>query len=320
MIDINRIATEHMRSYKLIRKLDTFTEGNSKNKEYIPLYAVKFPITRTQDYPMLNDFLPIKKEATRILMPFGLNSVFHKLIRDSLTRLLHRKSNRTIVFEARHDEELTKFIAAKLLKASVLAVKRMLTFDVSYSLCAFNEATTINSVREYSMGAGSYHALIRNIHQGNHWVKHSLRSASYDINLGTCLHLDDVNKIKTSLFSLMIHSSYIPYIRLCKLYNEDPLNEVYEFWVNSEFDIPRSEYKSLRTQYRKKIKPLVEASMIPIIEKDDLFNELFDTIGLPSSIKSIREKRNWLTSIADEVKGHLQVTHKLAENKLILCA
>ena len=60
--------------------------------------------------------------------------------------------------------------------------------------------------------------------------------------------------------------------------------------------------------------------MIPIIEKDDLFNELFDTIGLPSSIKSIREKRNWLTSIADEVKGHLQVTHKLAENKLILCA
>jgi hypothetical protein len=78
-------------------------------------------------------------------------------------------------------------------------------------------------------------------------------------------------------------------------------NELLEMWVSPHLDpqeAKASKWKYIRTAFRKHVKPLLKDKQIPIIEREDIFDQLFTIPKLPT-FKSPREYKEWLSDFGN---------------------
>lgn len=99
------------------------------------------------------------------------------------------------------------------------------------------------------------------------------------------------------IWSIMTKRENYNYLRMCYVANVEPVEGVLEFWIRSDVDVTRGNYKNLRSRYRKHLKPKLIASNIQIREFDDL--DIFRELKTPS-FRTPSAKRDWAKEIAKE--------------------
>lgn len=154
-----------------------------------------------------------------------------------------------------------------------------------------------------SYTTGYYVDLFINIRNKNVFKTHVFRDITY---MSCCYFLCSVKDNSYDIiFTLVVKNEFIPYVKACYIFNEPVDTCVFEFWVKKGFDTKDTTYRRLRPRYRKEIKPLILDYGIPIIEKDNIYDELYNSINLPE-FKTISDSKEWLNKLTSEALVNLK--------------
>lgn len=100
-------------------------------------------------------------------------------------------------------------------------------------------------------------------------------------------------------FTIVMPTKLIEYQKYYYLLNGKLDINGLEFWIRRDFDVPSTQYKAFRSQYRRRLKPVIQESGIKIVEKNIVSEELVPTFKIPSdSIQAIEE---WKKKLNDAV-------------------
>lgn len=119
-------------------------------------------------------------------------------------------------------------------------------------------------------------------------------------NIGT----ENYPKIKP-IFMMVVRRECIEYVKLCHILKKQPLASAFEFWIQKGFDTKETTETYVRTYiYRKHIKKALIEKGIPIIEKDNMLDELYKIRRQPK-VKTLSERKEWLNNMSMEFTKYL---------------
>jgi len=304
--------------------------NNSKQAEYVPLHGINaiMAIEMRRTYTSGSNYghfdrttlmsHDIGKKLVRVMVKCierlpdytellkynrGLNVHIASIV-DSLF-----KKNQAVIlanFDDASTQSLEK-LAKDLLRQSInIIIDKVIYGTIEYGLpdMSFNHY------------GSSYAELIRSNKHAYRWHHINLRTQAFMVNRGSIYNIQRTYhnrelRILRPLMETVLHKDFVPYVYLCMIMKENPLPEVYEVWVDPEFDVVRSEFKNLRPHYRKHIKAPLVAAGIDIIPTDSILTSLYNTVSIPNEVKSIKEKKVWLSDLALEVKEHISFRQQL---------
>lgn len=92
----------------------------------------------------------------------------------------------------------------------------------------------------------------------------------------------------------MIDSDFVEYHRSCILLKKRFNSIISQLWVSKEFNAPGTDnpYKILKSRLST---ALGKVEFSKSIVKENLFNEVFNTIEVPKEVKTIKAIKTWLT-------------------------
>lgn len=329
----NRIHLSHNNSsWKtiLVDKVDTFILANTEKQEYTPVHAIDLPATlalttgsRPRRRHGCNTYLfrALENQMTILQSKLNISSYTFRFMFDTSMRLACLPDNQRKIKKYETKTNIMQNIAKKFMRKSLEVLKDAVHRSIEHTLPNMKNAGRFNPSQSFSYGK-SYNDIIKHTLHGTGWSSVPLRTLGYRVSTGACYELSRTGSFEPiPLYVTVVKSIHIPYLTLCMVLGEDPQSSIYELWVNPEFDVVRSKYKGLRPHYRKHIKAVANRQGIPIIEKDNIQEELYDSISLPAEVKSIKGRREWLEEFTTEVKGHLASKSLLQRGYSIeLCA
>jgi len=331
MITIKRRIKQQMRyntsdgrkNYKpyLKDKKTTFVLADSDTKEYIPIYAIELPdiISGIPTYGSTGHPNGVSRylyDAINVLSNEICQNipVLLSVVPTMALSLASKPSNSEICQNIKGTD--VQVLAKKFIKASLIAIKKSILVNISHTLPDVIQNNNVSI--EYG---NNYADIFRNFNGGAKWSNNNLRTMKYRTTLGTIWEVSRTSPHQLiPLVVTVTQASNVPYILLCMLFEEEPISSVYECWVSPELDVVRGRYNLLRPHYRKNIKRAYLDANIPIITKENIITELYDTVSVPSEITSIKGRKEWLHDMGVEIKEHLLVTQVLNRDKRItLC-
>jgi len=99
------------------------------------------------------------------------------------------------------------------------------------------------------------------------------------------------------LFCLVVPEKLIEYQKYYFILNGEFDPKGVELWVRSDFDVPKSKYKSFRSSYRKSIKIKFEEWEVPFVTKNNVAIDMIPTFNVPAALN---EFDVWKERIARE--------------------
>lgn len=295
----------------LLQHNNTFIENRPRE--------IKLPIKGKVDLEFVPAYF-LNKLSTASLSHPPTNTTF-----DSLYNFI--ASNTSINFLEESNKDINNIPYLKLLLNKLGDINRsnsdLIKNETELALFIenFNQAIhnwTYNSNLNYdlsyrkSLSNVSYETLITNLEKNRFTL---CKTRSYDLltNYGSCFHLiGDTNSYKSviPLFILVVKPKYIPYLRNCWLMRVQPNHKIFKLWVNPEFSSGTS-YKYFVNRYKKFIVSWANTNNIEIIEKEDILNELFNTIQVPKEITNLKSRKEWVNNVSSEVLEHLNVQNSI---------
>lgn len=120
----------------------------------------------------------------------------------------------------------------------------------------------------------------------------------------------DRNIIKP-LFALVIRKEYVQLPRLSYLLNMpiEKNDDLFQIYVQGGFDYKDTEYKSLRSMYRKEVLPWAAKHNIPVVIRPNLMEDLFLVPKIPT-FATARETTQYKKELYD--KAHESIVLKIA--------
>lgn len=196
----------------------------------------------------------------------------------------------------------------------------------------------INDFSNYSIDIPSNHSgtsyddLFQSLDK-NQWYITSFRNNRIITNLHFCASYSDSSisyidhngyngtKLEYNikpLFTLVVKPEFMPYIRLCWLLGEEPDYSIFELWIDSEFDNKGTEFKFLRSKFKNLYLPKIENLGIEVKKVSNIMDKLFYKIQVPNSIKTIKDRKDWINLVSKETIDLLKSKLALNRNKIIL--
>jgi hypothetical protein len=203
-------------------------------------------------------------------------------------------------------EEIPEFVKDTINLSSVNTAEKMISFTKSYrdalykwfdhpvAYEAYPNIPILNSrgLANFDYSAGSRMALHYDLGRSMYSVQHGCMFQKIGW-LST-----DLGQEVTPLWCTVVKTADIPLIRRMLFAGERIPNTMVEFWVSPELDTSNgklSRWKSIRTLYRKRIKPKLIEKGIKIVEKNDIMETLFNQIEVPT-FTSPKQYKSWLAS------------------------
>lgn len=174
-----------------------------------------------------------------------------------------------------------------------------------------------------NFSVGNYENIFDKIQGVNHWFIGNLRASNYLLNLGflSTYNVTVLNGEHTvdfqPLFSFVVKSDDIKYLRLSYLTGKPIDTNLLELWMLKGFEDKDTPYKLMKMNYRKFLKEWVEENQIKVVEKEDLTSALFTKIEQPA-LKTIKERTNWLNETKTDFFNHLVFKQELETKRGII--
>jgi hypothetical protein len=121
------------------------------------------------------------------------------------------------------------------------------------------------------------------------------------------------------LFVTVAPRKHAEYLKLCWLTGREPNKAILEVWESPDFDVTNSVCSSLRSQYLKRFKkPAIAGGFESFFRKENLIQELYATIELPSSIQTIDARSEWIRGASRETLEALRSQRDLSNSRVTL--
>lgn len=228
-------------------------------------------------------------------------------------------------FDIKKSSILDKFIANYLAK-NLFETDDLYKFKTHMSVIKdiindyINDKSFHTPKNVVNLSVGNYENIFDKIQGINHWFIGNLRASNYLLNLG---FLSTYNVTMSPngehgvdfqpLFSFVVKSEDIKYLRLCYLTGKPIDTNLLELWMLKGFEDKDTPYKLMKMNYRKYLKEWITENQIKVVEKEDLTSALFTKIEQPA-LKTIKERNNWLNETKSDFFNHLVFKQEL-ENK-----
>ena len=290
---------------KKATSLDIF----GKTEDYVPLFTMYRPDLEYNRGSYLNTIFQSPRitwmglKMNRMSKGNRLDRIISQKFADAFNNIINKNPNLQIRAE-------TEFFAKYL--------KVVSTISDNIKDHIYNNSWSFVVKKDRYVG-NSYYDVFDNLVNKNQWGYARLRIDSYITNSWYLAHFNSAEKVRsksvTTLCCMVVKHEMLPYIRLCSLLGESPHPDALELWVRKGFDVPKGDFKNIRTHYRKNVRKVAIDSGIKIVTVPCIDSLLFHTYK-PKKVKSIADLNRQKREISREFVASKVVEITMKRNNI----
>lgn len=264
----------------------------------------------SKDKQFLKDYVVELKKDTEYIPLFYINPGYINLsiqtnnsflneiinVNNSITNNISKKNYKFKVIEClnMYSDSFQMYDLKDHFKSAFEYSKKNIEDYLKDNSCMFNYYRTSIT--------NSYESLFSDVKTNSTLKKVTLRDNTFLIRTGFFALFN--NQFKP-LFCAMIKREHLEYFKLCYLTNT-PFNEdLIHYWIDSELT-DNILLKNIKIAFNKFIKGNIKNANTKFVKKDNLFNELFDSIPDPV-FKTISAKKEFENNVASDFFNDLSL-------------
>jgi hypothetical protein len=259
------------------------------NSDFVPLFCL--------------NKLQVLYEGESLWNPYDVSPNVDKIIKELFPNAIESKIYREIIAKYLMDK-LQGYAVLNDLKTQTLLMKEIIQDyleDKSFHIP--------NIISDLSFS--NYENIFDYIKTNNLWAMGNLRTSNYLLNLGFMatynVRTDSDGQYTVDfqpLFSFVVKSEHIKYLRLCYLTGTPVDTSVLELWITKGFEDKETPFKLMKMNYRKYLKEWVTENKIRVVEHDNLTSALFTQLETPA-LKTLKDRSSWLKEKKEDFFKHL---------------
>lgn len=282
-----------------------------KDTDYVPLSFISFPVAARPGfsnwaadsyYPYWRNYPKSFKNQLTTINTYDSYDKNEKYINDLISTNVNRYDIGSIE-DLQKEEDYTIDVKEKIINETLKNQKAALHY-IETEIGKFNLRYHISDIKQI-YGRDSYKNIFDRVNNGlsqNHWqhgvfdfTEHRLRLSKYLASFGFLAIIENENF--NVLFSYMVKTEMVPYIKMCMVLGEEPHPDALELWVNDKLDVTRGEYKNIRSKYRKEVKKDAQQKGIKIENCSNINDSIFKSYNLPK-FKKMADKKEWYNFVS----------------------